>query len=56
MGHAKHVYAKHSLLAKKLDEEVNSSVKTQGERHPTKKRQNVFSFEISKIFSTTFFY
>jgi hypothetical protein len=56
MGYAKHVDAKHNLLAKKLDEEVNSSMKTQGERQPTKKRQIVFSFEISKIFSTKLLY
>ncbi len=52
----KHVDAKHNLLAKKLDEEVNSLVRTQGERQPTKKRQNVSSFEISKIFSTKLLY
>jgi hypothetical protein len=52
----KHVDVKHSLLAKKHDKEVNSSVKTQGERQPTKKKKNVSSFEILKIFSTKFLY
>jgi hypothetical protein len=51
-----HVDAKHSLLAKKLDEEVNSSIRTQGERQPTKKRQNVSSFENFKMFSTKLIY
>jgi hypothetical protein len=45
----KHVDVEHGLLAKKLDERVNSLVKTQGERQTTKKRQNVFSFEISEF-------
>jgi hypothetical protein len=34
---------------RKLDEEVNILVRTQVERHPIKKRQNVFSSEISKF-------
>jgi len=41
----KHVDGKHNLLAKKLDEEVNNLVRTQGERQPTKKKQSVSSFE-----------
>ncbi len=43
----------HGLLVKKL-EEVNNLVRTQGERHPTKKKQNVSSFEISKFFLQNF--
>jgi hypothetical protein len=43
------VDVEHGSLAKKLDEEVNNLVRTQGERHPTKKKQNVSSFEISKF-------
>jgi hypothetical protein len=39
------------LLAKKLDEEVNSSMRTQVERQLAKKKQNVSSSEISEIFS-----
>jgi len=51
-----HVNGKHNLLAKKLDEEVNSLVRTQGERQPTKKKQNVFSFEFfSKKFTKCFY-
>jgi len=50
-----HVDAKHSLLAKKLDEEVNSSIRTQGEKQPTKKRQNVSSFENLKCFLQNLF-
>jgi hypothetical protein len=50
------VDTKHNLLAKKLDEEVNSFVITQGERQPTKKGQNASLFEISKKNSTKFFY
>jgi len=50
------VNGKHNLLAKKLDEEVNSLVRTQGERQPTKKKQNVFSFEFfSKKFTKCFY-
>jgi hypothetical protein len=41
------VHVEHGLLARKLDVKVNSLVRTQGERQPIKKRQNVFSFEIS---------
>jgi hypothetical protein len=47
----KHEDVKHGLLAKKLNEEVNSSRRTQVERQPIKKRQNVSSSKISKIFS-----
>ncbi len=52
----KHADAKHILLAKELDKEVNNSVKIQVERQRTKKRQNVFSFEISKFIFTKFIY
>jgi hypothetical protein len=40
----KHMDVKHGQFAKKLDEEVNSLVKTQVERQPSTKRQNVSSF------------
>jgi hypothetical protein len=43
----KHVDVEHNLLAKKFNEEVNSSRRTQVERQPTKKRKNVSS---SKFF------
>jgi hypothetical protein len=46
------VDVKHNLLAKKLDEEMNSSMKTQVERQPTKKRPNVSSYETFEFFST----
>ncbi len=39
-----------TCLQKKLDEEMNSSMQTQVERQPTKRKQNVFSSEISKLF------
>ncbi len=46
----KHVDAKHNLLAKKLDEEVNNVVRVEIEKQLIKKRQNVSSFEVSKFF------
>jgi hypothetical protein len=49
------VDVEHGLLAKKLDERVNSLVRTQGERQPTKQRQNVSSFEISEFSLQNFF-
>jgi hypothetical protein len=52
----KHVDVKHGLFAKKLDEEVNSLVKTQVERQSTKKWQNVSSSKFSKFFSPKFPY
>ncbi len=42
--------AEHGLLAKKLDEEMNNEVRIEVEKQPTKKRQNVSSFKISKLF------
>jgi hypothetical protein len=45
-----HVDVEHNMLAKKLDEEMNSSMQTQVERQPIKRRQNVSSSEISKLF------
>jgi hypothetical protein len=44
--------AKDRLLAKKLDEEVNNAMIIEVERQPIKKKQNVFSSKISKLFST----
>jgi hypothetical protein len=41
----KHVDAKRSLLVKKFDKKGNSLVRTQVEKQPIKKRQNVSSFE-----------
>jgi hypothetical protein len=52
----KHVDVEHGLFTKKLDEKVNSLVKTQVERQPTKKRHNVFSSKISNFFSPKFPY
>jgi hypothetical protein len=46
----KHVNVEHHQLANKLDEEMNSWVKSQVERRPTKKRQNVSSSKFSKFF------
>ncbi len=48
----KHADAKHGLLVKTFDEEGNSLMRTQVERQPIKKRQNVSSFEIFEIFFT----
>jgi hypothetical protein len=39
------------LVAKKLDKEVNNSLRSQVERQPIKKWQNVFSYEIFELFS-----
>jgi hypothetical protein len=50
------VDAKHGLLIKTFDEEGNSLVRTQVERQPIKKRQNVSSFEIFEIFFTKLLY
>ncbi len=52
----KHVDVEHGLFAKKLDEEVNSLVKTQVEKQSTKKWQYVSSFEFSKFFPPKFPY
>jgi hypothetical protein len=41
---------KHGLLAKKLEEEMNSLVRIQTERQLFKKRKNVSSFEIFELF------
>jgi hypothetical protein len=35
------VDAKHHLIVKKLDEEMNNEVRMEVEKQPTKKRQNV---------------
>ncbi len=43
--------AEDRLLAKKLDEEVNNAMIIEVERQPTKKKQNVFSSKIFKLFS-----
>jgi len=45
-----HMDGKHNLLTKKLDEEVNNSMRSQVERQLIKKRQNVFSSKISELF------
>jgi hypothetical protein len=50
----KHVDSKHSLLVKKLDEQVNSSMKTQVERQPTKKKQNVSHLKFLIFFLQNF--
>jgi hypothetical protein len=47
---------RHGLLAKKPKEELNSSVRTQVERQLFKKRQNVSSYEITKLFFTKLLY
>jgi hypothetical protein len=52
----KHVDVEHGLFAEKLDEEVNNLVKTQVEKQPTKKRQNVSSSKFSKFFFPKFPY
>jgi len=46
------VDAENCLLAKKLNEVVNNAMIIEVERQPTKKKQNVFSSKISKLFST----
>jgi hypothetical protein len=46
------VDAKQGLVTKKLDEEMNSLVKTQVERQLAKKRQNVSSSNFFEFFST----
>jgi hypothetical protein len=51
----KHVDAKHDLLEKTLDEEVNSSKRIQVKKQLAKKRENISSFEKSKIFFAKFF-
>ncbi len=40
----------HNLLAKKHDEEVNSSVRSQFERQLIKNRQNVSSSKVLELF------
>jgi hypothetical protein len=45
-----HVNVEHNMLAKKLDEEMNSSMQTQVERQPIKSRQNVSSSKILNCF------
>jgi hypothetical protein len=50
------VDAKQGLLTKKLDEEVNSLVRTQVERQLTNKRQNVSSSKFFEFFSTKVVY
>ncbi len=50
----KHVDVEHDLLAKKLDEKVNSLERIQVENQLTKKRENVSSIEISKFFFAKF--
>jgi len=50
------VDVEHNLLAKKLDEEMNRSMKTQVERQPIKKRQNVSSSKFSEFFFTKLLY
>jgi hypothetical protein len=46
----KHVDAKHSLLVKKFEEEMNSLMKSELERQLAKNRQNESSSEIFEIF------
>jgi hypothetical protein len=50
------VDAKQGLLTKKLDEEVNSLVRTQVEKQLTNKRQNVSSSKNFEFFSTKVVY
>ncbi len=50
----KHVGVEHNLLAKKLNEEVNNSLRSQVEKQLAKKRQNLFSYEISEFFLQNF--
>jgi hypothetical protein len=52
----KHVDVEHNLLAKKLNEEVNSLMRSQVEKQLVKKRQNVSSYEISEFFFAKLFY
>ncbi len=52
----KHVDAEHSLLAKTFDKEMNSLVKSELERELVKKKQNVYSSEISKFFIAKILY
>ncbi len=47
---------KHGLLAKKLEEEMNSSMRIQVERQLLKKRKNVSSFEIFELFFARLIY
>ncbi len=44
--------AKHVVLAKKLDEQVNNAMRVEVEKQLAEKKQNVFSSKISKFFST----
>jgi uncharacterized protein (UPF0335 family) len=46
------VDAKHVVLAKKLDEQVNNAMRVEVEKQLAEKKQNVFSSKISKFFST----
>ncbi len=48
--------AKQGLLTKKLDEEMNSLVRTQVERQLIRKRQNVSSSKNFEFFSTKIVY
>ncbi len=41
---------KHNLLVKKINEKVNSSMRSQVEKQLAKKTQNVSSYEISEFF------
>ncbi len=46
----KHVFINHSIIAKMFKEEMNSPLKGEEERKPTKKRPNIFGNSIFKFF------
>ncbi len=50
----KHVDANHVVLAKRFEKEANFPLRNVFEKQLAKKRPNVFNFEISKFFGTTY--
>jgi len=50
----KHVDANHAMLAKKIEEEINSPLRNVLEKQLAKKRPNVSSFETSKFFGAKY--
>jgi hypothetical protein len=46
----KHVDAKHTMLAKKFEEEIAIPIRSGLEKQPTKKRPSMFANEVSKFF------
>jgi hypothetical protein len=48
----KHVDGRHTMFAKKFEEEITNLIRNGLERQLAKKRPNVFANEISKFFST----